>query len=53
MCCRDVAPEGKDLKETNSNLDQIVDLAAKLQDKTGVKLLWATCNLFAHPRSAL
>jgi len=47
---RDVAPEGKDLKETNSNLDQIVDLAAKLQDKTGVKLLWATCNLFAHPR---
>jgi len=38
------------LKETNSNLDQIVEIAAKLQDKTGVKLLWATCNLFAHPR---
>nr|XP_045593897.1 xylose isomerase-like [Procambarus clarkii] len=47
---RDVAPEGETLAETNANLDEIVDLAAELQKKTGVKLLWVTCNLFSHPR---
>lgn len=47
---RDIAPEGATLAETNKNLDEIVDLAIELQNKTGVKLLWATCNLFAHQR---
>ncbi|XP_073257134.1 uncharacterized protein [Porites lutea] len=47
---RDIAPEGENLKETNSNLDELTDLALELQEKTGVKLLWATCNLFANPR---
>lgn len=47
---RDIAPEGETLAETNKNLDEITDLALELQKKTGVKLLWATCNLFAHPR---
>ncbi|XP_042243577.1 xylose isomerase-like [Homarus americanus] len=47
---RDLAPEGETLAETNSNLDEVIDLAAGLQKKTGVKLLWATCNLFSHPR---
>lgn len=47
---RDLAPEGATLAETNANLDQLVELAAELQKKTGVKLLWATCNLFSHPR---
>lgn len=47
---RDIAPEGETLAETNTFLDQLVELAAELQKKTGVKLLWATCNLFAHPR---
>lgn len=47
---RDIAPEGRNLEESNKNLDEIVSLAAELQEKTGVKLLWATCNLFAHPR---
>lgn len=47
---RDIAPEGRDLSETNAILDQLVDLAADLQKQTGVKLLWATSNLFAHPR---
>ncbi|XP_037783470.1 xylose isomerase-like [Penaeus monodon] len=47
---RDLAPEGATIAETNANLDQLVELAAELQKKTGVKLLWATCNLFAHPR---
>jgi len=47
---RDISPEGKDLEETNSNLDVIVDLAKKLQDETGVKLLWGTANLFSNAR---
>ncbi|XP_020613534.1 xylose isomerase-like [Orbicella faveolata] len=47
---RDIAPEGENLEETNANLDQLTDLALELQEKTGVKLLWATCNLFANPR---
>jgi len=47
---RDIAPEGDNLAESNKNLDEIVKLAGELQEKTGVKLLWATCNLFAHAR---
>lgn len=47
---RDIAPEGRTLDETNSLLDQMTDLALELQNKTGVKLLWNTCNLFANPR---
>lgn len=46
---RDIAPEGADLAETNKNLDEISDLAGEMMKKTGVKLLWATCNLFASP----
>ena len=40
---------GDTLEQTNRNLDEMTDLALELQNKTGVKLLWATCNLFAHP----
>lgn len=47
---RDLAPEGRNLAETNANLDALADLAAELQQSTGVKLLWATSNLFSHPR---
>lgn len=47
---RDIAPEGEDLAETNSNLDQVVELASKLQDKSGVRPLWGTAQLFKHPR---
>ncbi|XP_077991504.1 xylose isomerase-like [Glandiceps talaboti] len=47
---RDIAPEGETLEETNKNLDELTDLAQELMKKTGVKLLWNTCNLFAHPR---
>lgn len=49
---RDIAPEGDTLAETNSNLDELVALAGELQAKHGIKLLWNTCNLFAHPRYA-
>ncbi|XP_053084032.1 xylose isomerase isoform X1 [Pangasianodon hypophthalmus] len=47
---RDMAPEGRTLEESNRNLDEITDLALELQKQTGVKVLWITCNLFAHPR---
>ena len=47
---RDIAPEGLNLAETNKNLDEIVSLAKELSEKTGVKLLWGTANLFSNPR---
>ncbi len=47
---RDIAPEGATLAETNERLDKIVALAEKLQNDTGVKLLWGTTNAFSHPR---
>ncbi|MBN3306102.1 XYLA isomerase, partial [Amia calva] len=47
---RDVAPEGSTLEESNRNLVEITDLALQLQKKTGIRVLWVTCNLFAHPR---
>ena len=47
---RDIAPEADDLAETNRRLDQIADLAAKMQDDTGVRLLWGTTNAFSHRR---
>jgi xylose isomerase len=47
---RDVAPEGRDLRETNKNLDVIVKILREEQQRTGIKLLWGTANLFANPR---
>lgn len=47
---RDVSPELETLEETNSVLDEMVSHLQMLQQKTGVKLLWATQNLFSHPR---
>lgn len=47
---RDIAPEGDDLKETNHNLNKIVDEMGEQMQRTGVKLLWGTANLFSHPR---
>jgi xylose isomerase len=49
---RDVAPEGADLKETNANLDKVVAVMKEEQQRTGVKLLWGTANLFSNPRFA-
>ena len=48
--CRDIIPAGKDLRETNRNLEEITDYMLTLQNETGIKPLWATCNLFSHPR---
>lgn len=47
---RDVAPEGSSLAESNANLDTVSDYLLKLQEKYDIKLLWATQNLFSHPR---
>lgn len=47
---RDIAHEGKDWEETNKILDTITDEALRLQQATGIKLLWGTANLFSHPR---
>jgi xylose isomerase len=47
---RDMAPEGSDLKESNRNLQAMVDEAQKYQQESGVRLLWGTANLFGHPR---
>lgn len=47
---RDVAPESKSLSETNKNLDAVVSVLKEEQQRTGVKLLWGTANLFSNPR---
>ena len=47
---RDVAPEGRTLRETNRNLDAIVKVLKEEQERTGIKLLWGTACLFSHPR---
>jgi xylose isomerase len=47
---RDVAPEGKNLAETNRHLDRIAKVLKSEQERTGVRLLWGTANLFSNPR---
>ncbi|MGZ8939833.1 MAG: xylose isomerase [Limisphaerales bacterium] len=47
---RDVAPEGRTLKESNTALDEVAKVLKEEQQRTGVKLLWGTACLFVHPR---
>jgi xylose isomerase len=47
---RDVAPEGKNLAESNKNFDAVAKVLKEEQKRTGIKLLWGTANLFSHPR---
>ena len=47
---RDVAPEGATLGESNKNFREIAKLMKAEQDRTGIKPLWGTACLFAHPR---
>ena len=47
---RDVAPEGRDLRESNKNLDTVTKELKKFQKNTGIKLLWGTACLFVNPR---
>lgn len=46
----DIAPEGDSLEEFYQNLDEITDLIKEHMDRTGIKLLWNTANMFSHPR---
>ncbi len=47
---RDVAPEGSTLAESNKNLDAVAKVLKEEQERTGIKLLWGTANLFSNPR---
>src|SRR5215471_10595510 len=47
---RDIAPEGKTIKESHANLDEVVKVLKDEQARTGVKLLWGPANLFSNPR---
>jgi xylose isomerase len=49
---RDIAPEGSNPTETASFLAAMVEEAAGHIERTGVRLLWGTANLFSHPRYA-
>ena len=47
---RDVAPDGASFAEFRANLDALADDALGYQERTGVRLLWGTANLFSHPQ---
>ena len=46
----DVRPEGDNFAQSTDNLNAIVDIFARKQEETGLKLLWGTANLFSHRR---
>ena len=43
-------PEGDSFAESAKRLDEIVEVFARKQEETGVKLLWGTANLFSNRR---
>jgi len=47
---RDVAPEADTLAKTNENLDAVVKVIKEESERTGIRLLWGTANLFSNPR---
>lgn len=46
----DVRPEGSTLKESRDRLNEMADYMLGHMEKTGVKLLWGTANLFSNRR---
>lgn len=46
----DISPEGSSLRETQNNFDRVVETIEEEMQRTGIKLLWGTANLFSHPR---
>ena len=46
----DVAPLGETIAEGDANLARIEELMRDGIDRTGVRLLWGTANLFSHRR---
>jgi xylose isomerase len=49
---RDAAAEGATFRESCQRLDRIAERMADRMQRTGVRLLWGTANLFGHPRYA-
>ncbi|MFV0316892.1 MAG: xylose isomerase [Microthrixaceae bacterium] len=47
---RDIAPEGASFAESRSWLHRMGDEFGEHMERTGIKLLWGTANLFSHPR---
>jgi xylose isomerase len=47
---RDVSPEGASPRESHENFLRMVDVLGEQQQRTGMKLLWGTANLFSHRR---
>ena len=46
----DLVEEGNSLSESRKRLEAISDYALEKMDRTGIKVLWGTANLFSHPR---
>ena len=46
----DAMAEAQTPSQHKANLAKIVDVLAGHQERTGIKLLWGTANLFSHPR---
>jgi xylose isomerase len=47
---RDIAPEGNSVTDSEKKLKEIIALAKKKQEESGVRLLWGTANVFSNPR---
>ncbi len=47
---RDLAPELETLGKTNDLLDRVLTRVKENMDKTGIKMLWGTANLFSSPK---
>lgn len=47
---RDIAPELGSLRETQAAFARLTETAQSHMERTGIKLLWGTANLFSHPR---
>jgi xylose isomerase len=46
----DLIQEGESIAESERRLRIMVDYAKAKQKETGIRLLWATANVFSHPR---
>ncbi|NLA91837.1 MAG: xylose isomerase [Spirochaetales bacterium] len=46
----DASPPGDSAAEYEKNYHEVAEYLKKLQDETGVKLLWNTSDLFSNPR---
>lgn len=47
---RDIAPEGATPRESQANFQHMVEVLARQQERTGLRPLWGTANLFSHRR---